>query len=363
MWNIRAFFSLLKQTFDEWNADRAPRLAAALSYYTVFSIAPFLIVVIAVAGLVAGRDAVRGRLDEQIQGLVGREGADMIQELVQNTGKPSDNILASIIGIATLLLGAGGVFGQLQEALNTVWGVQPKPGRGILGTIKDRFLSFTMVLGVGFLLMVSLIVSAAVTAAGAYVQRLLPGTDFVLQAINFLISFGVVTLLFAMMFKILPDVKVKWQDVWIGAGFTSLLFSIGKTLIGLYLGNSGVLSTYGAAGSLIVILLWVFYSAQILLFGAEFTQVYAQRYGSHIRPAENAVAVTAEARANEGVPLTKKATQPSAVTSETALPFTPEEPPTKQESRPLNTAFALVAAFFGTLFGFVMGIRRDEENV
>jgi membrane protein len=302
-------------------------------------------------------------LDEQIQGLVGREGADMIQELIQNTGRPADNLIASIVGLVTLLLGAGGVFGQLQEALNTVWGVQPKPGRGILGTIKDRFLSFTMVLGVGFLLLVSLIVSAFVTAVGAYVQRLFPGTDFVLQAINFLISFGVVTLLFALIFKILPDAKIQWQDVWIGAAFTSLLFSIGKTLIGLYLGNSGVLSTYGAAGSLIVILLWVFYSAQILLFGAEFTQVYAQRYGSHIRPDANAVAVTPAVRVEEGLPPVKKAAQLSAE-AEPPLPFTPVEPPPppKEESRPLNTAFALVAAFFGALFGFVMGIRRDDET-
>jgi len=304
MSKLREIFQLFKAAFDEWNEDKAPRLAAALSYYTVFSIAPLLIVVIAVAGLAWGQDAVQGHIDEQIQGLVGREGADVIQETLRNVRRPQESLVATVIGLATLLLGAGGVFGQLQDALNTVWGVEPKP-RGILGTIKDRFFSFTMVVGAGFLLLVSLIISAALAALNNFLTGLLPDAVFVLQIINFLVSFGVVTLIFALIFKVLPDVEIQLSDVWIGAAFTAILFTIGKTLIGLYLGNSGVASTYGAAGSLVIIILWVYYSAQILLYGAEFTQVYARRYGSQIRPADDAVALTHEAQLEQGLPHSK----------------------------------------------------------
>jgi membrane protein len=300
----REIFQLFKDAFDEWNADKAPRLAAALSYYTIFSIAPLLIVVIAVAGLAWGQDAVQGHIDEQIQGLVGHEGADVIQETLRNARRPQESMVATVIGLATLLLGAGGVFGQLQDALNTVWGVEAKP-RGILGTIRDRFFSFTMVVGAGFLLLVSLIISAGLAALNNFLVGLLPNAVFVLQIINFLVSFGIITLLFALIFKVLPDVEIQWSDVWIGAAFTAILFTIGKTLIGLYLGNSGVASTYGAAGSLVIVLLWVYYSAQILLFGAEFTQVYARRYGSQIRPADDAVALTREAQLEQGIPRTK----------------------------------------------------------
>jgi membrane protein len=277
---LKTMIDLLQQTYHEWTSDRVPRLAAALSYYTIFSLAPFLIVVIAVAGLVFGREAVQGRLDEQIQGLIGAQGADMVQQLIQNVSQPQQNIVASVVGLATLLLGASGVFGQLQDTMNTVWNVPERKGRGILSTIKDRFISFTMVLGVGFLLVVSLVISAALSAIHGYVLGLVPGTETILHIINILISFGIITVLFAMIYKILPDIAIEWRDVWIGAAFTALLFTLGKFLLGWYLGNSGVLTTYGAAGSLVIILLWVFYSAQILLFGAEFTQVFAKRYGS-----------------------------------------------------------------------------------
>lgn len=372
MSKLKTFFTLLKETLDEWNKDRAPRLAAALSYYTVFSIAPFLIVVIAVAGLIAGEDAVRGQLDDQVQGLMGREGADLVQQLIQNNSQPAENILATVIGIATLLLGAGGVFGQLQDSLNTVWGVEPKAGRGLLATIKDRFLSFTMVLGVGFLLLVSLVLSSFLAALSNLLIGLLPGTDLLLQALNFVISFAVITLLFGMMYKILPDVEIQWRDVWVGAAFTSLLFSIGKTALGIYLGNSGVLSTYGAAGSLIIILLWVFYSAQILLFGAEFTQVYAMRYGSRILPSANAVAVTPEARAQQGLAPTEKPTAPSQPKIEIVIPPTPRPAPmpppalvtaTPQRAfDPLNWGFAVGGAIFGAVLGYLVKLRRDENG-
>jgi membrane protein len=292
-------FTLLKDTYDEWNADKAPRLAAALSYYTIFSLAPLLIVVIAVAGLAFGQDAVQGRLDEQIQGLLGRQGADFIQDIILNARKPGDSILATILGLVTLLLGAGSVFGQLQEALNIVWGVARRP-RGPLETIKERFLSFTMVLGVGFLLLVSLVISAVLSAIGQLSANWIPGNEFILQLVNIVISFGIITLLFALIFKILPDADIQWRAVWIGAAFTALLFTIGKLLIGLYLGRSGVTSTFGAAGSLVVVLLWIYYSAQILLFGAEFTQMYARGYGLYIRPADHAIALTREVQLQQG---------------------------------------------------------------
>jgi membrane protein len=361
---LKSVFNLFKQTFQEWNEDRAPRLAAALAYYTIFSIAPFLIVVIAIAGLAFGQEAVQGRLDEQIQGLVGREGADMIQQLIQNVRQPSENVLATVIGIITLLLGAGGVFGQLQDALNTVWGIMPKPGRGIWGMIKDRFLSFTMVLGVGFLLLVSLVVSTILSTMNTYALALMPGSEVVMQVVNFVISFGVITLLFALMYRYVPDVDIRWRDVWIGAAFTALLFVIGKTLLGYYLGNSGVLSTYGAAGSLIVILLWIFYSAQILLFGAEFTQVYAQKYGAQILPDENAMAVTAEARAQQGMEKTEK-----AVTHEISSPLPLDrvampEPPEAEPKRfaLFRDPIAMGMAFFGLLVGLFMGSRPIGDD-
>ncbi len=295
-------WALLRDTYREWQADKVPRLAAALSYYTIFSIAPLLIVVIAVAGLAFGEEAVRGQLDNQIQGLIGREGADTIQEIIANSSRPADNILATVIGVVTLLLGASGVFGQLQEALNTVWGVEPKPGQGILAIVKDRFFSFTMVLGVGFLLLVSLIISTVLSAVNTFAVGLLPGWETLFMILNQVISFLVITLLFGMIYKVLPDVKIAWRDVWVGAAITALLFTIGKALIGLYLGNSSIASTYGAAGSFAVILVWIFYSAQILLFGAEFTQVYAKRYGSRIVPDENAVTIPDAVRMAQGMP-------------------------------------------------------------
>ncbi len=357
---LKAIFSVLKDTFDEWNKDRAPRLAAAISYYTVFSLAPFCIVVIAIAGLAFGQDAVRGQLNDQIQGLVGQQGADMIQQLIQNVSKPQDSIIATVIGLVTLLLGAAGLFGQLQDALNTVWGVETKPGRGIIAMLRDRFISFTMVLGVGFMLLVSLLISAFLAAIHNFFVGLIPGADFLLQVINFVISFGVITLLFAMMYKILPDVEIRWRDVWVGAAFTALLFTIGKQLLGLYLGNSGILSTYGAAGSLIIILLWIFYSAQILLFGAEFTQVYAQRYGAHIKASANAQLVDPEARLEQGMSVTQKASKTSP-----PLPMLPIEDNTPEplSNKPLTTgAVAVGAAFFALLVGMVLGTQTEHRG-
>ncbi|MBV9388983.1 MAG: YihY/virulence factor BrkB family protein [Chroococcidiopsidaceae cyanobacterium CP_BM_ER_R8_30] len=299
--NLRIVWRLLKETFSEWSQDKAERMAAALAYYTIFSIAPLLVIVIAIAGLVFGQQAARGEIVRQIQGLVGSGGAQFIQTAIQNANKPHAGIIATIISVVLLFLGGTWVFSGLQDALNTIWEVQPKPGRGVAGIIHDRFLPFAMLLGIGFLLLVSLVLSAGLSAATNLVGNVLPATDWLWHLANFIISFAIITLLFAMIYRILPDVRIAWSDVWIGAAITSLLFVIGKILLGIYLGRSSFGSTYGAAGSLVAILVWVYYSAQILFFGAEFTKVYARRYGSRIVPNDNAIPLTDEARAQQGM--------------------------------------------------------------
>ena len=284
--SLRGIFTLLKQTYQKWSEDKAPRLGAALAYYTVFSLAPLLVVVIAVAGLVFGQKAAEGQIVGQLGGLVGEQSAQAIQTMIASAWKPTSGIVATIIGTATLLLGASGVFGQLQDALNTVWGVKPKPNVGIWGMLRQRFASMSTLLGTAFLLMVSLVLSAALAAVGAAVHGWLPAPEAVLQVLNFILSFAVISLLFAMMFKLLPDVKITWRDVWLGGIVTALLFTVGQYALGLYLGKSEVGSSFGAAGSLVILLVWIYYSAQILLFGAQFTVVYANTAGSRIVPSE-----------------------------------------------------------------------------
>jgi membrane protein len=293
---------LVKQTFKEFGEDKVTRLAAALSYFTVFSLAPLLVIVIAVAGFFFGEAAVQGRVVGQIEDLIGTQGAQMIETMIASTRDTGGGIAATAISVFLLLFGASGVFAQLQDAMNTIWEVQPKPNQGFVGVIKTRFLSFTMILGIAFLLLVSLVLSAAMSALGDLVIGLFPGANIVMAVVNILVSFLIVTLLFAMIYKILPDVEIAWSDVWLGAAVTALLFTVGKELIGLYLGRAAVGSTYGAAGSLVIILLWVFYSAQILFLGAEFTQVYANRHGSRIQPTGNAIRIDEEARIKQGIP-------------------------------------------------------------
>ena len=278
--NLKTVLSLLKETFTEWQEDKAPTLAAALAYYTVFSLAPLLIIVIAIAGLVFGTEAAQGQIVAQLQSLIGKDGAETVQDLIVNASHPKSGMIATLVGVATLLWGASNVFTNLKEALNTIWNVTPAPGRGIWGFLQDRVLSFAMILGIGFLLLVSLVISALLAAVSYWLNGLLHLPVGIWQIVDFAISFGVVTLLFALIYKLLPDVNLAWNDVWIGAAITSVLFTIGKSLIGIYLGSSGIASTYGAAGSFVIILLWINYSAQILFLGAEFTQVWANRYGS-----------------------------------------------------------------------------------
>ncbi|WP_193195926.1 YihY/virulence factor BrkB family protein [Nostoc sp. MG11] len=297
--SLQAIWKLLQETFKEWNEDKASRLAAALAYYTIFSIAPLLIIVIAIAGAVFGEEAARGEIVQQIQGLVGRDGAEFIETAIQNANKPQTGAIASIISFLVLILGATGLFTELQDSLNTIWEVKPKPERGIVNIFRQRFLSFTMVIGIGFLLLVSLVISTALTALVTYFSNMIPGVDFIWQIVNFIVSFAITTLLFGSIFKVLPDVKITWSDVLIGSVITSILFSIGRFLLGQYLGNGSFGSTYGAAGSLVVILAWVNYAAQILFFGAEFTQVYARRYGSGIVPTKNAMPISNNTKPND----------------------------------------------------------------
>lgn len=278
---VTPILSLLKDTFSEWREDNASRLGAALAFYSVFSMAPLLIIAVSIAGLVFGEDAAQGRVVQELQGLVGPEAARSIETMIENAGTPATSVVAGLAGLIALIAGAAGVFGQLQAALNIIWEAPPRPAQTISTLIQDRFLSFTMLLGTGFLLLVSLLASAALAALNDSLARVTAIPAPVLQIVNIVLSFVVVTLMFAMIFKLLPDVRIAWADVWIGAAVTSLLFTIGKFLIGLYLGKSSTASSYGAAGSLVTLLLWVYYSAQILFLGAEFTQVYAKRYGSH----------------------------------------------------------------------------------
>jgi membrane protein len=277
---MKKYLGLFKQTISEFSADKVPRLGAALAYYTIFSLAPLLLIVIAIAGLAFGHDAAQGKIFEQLRGALGPTTAAGVQEMVKNAAKPKSGSAATVIGIVTLILGASGVFGQLKDALNTIWDVKPKEGRGIMGMVKDRFLSFAMVFGVGFLLLVSLVIDTAIAAMGKYAGSHLPGGEALWHIAELAFSFCVITVLMAGIFRLLPDLKIEWRDVWFGAALTAVLFVLGKFALGIYFAKSAVGSSFGAAGSLVLVLLWVYYSAQILLFGAEFTQVYARSHGS-----------------------------------------------------------------------------------
>ncbi|MGA7275461.1 MAG: YihY/virulence factor BrkB family protein [Candidatus Udaeobacter sp.] len=286
-------FSLLKQTFQEWLLDKAPQLGAALAYYTVFSLAPLILVLLAIVGVIFRDDPAGAwnKITQQMSYFLDPSAVQVVQDIAQKASQPGKSTLAMIIGVALAIFGASGVFGQLQDALNTIWGVKAKPSRGIWGFLRSRFLSFAMVAGICFLLLVSLTIEALLKGFSHYVQSVLPGGMMIALTVYLVFDFAVVVLLFAMIFKFLPDVKIQWRDVWIGAAITAILFGIGKWLVGFYLGSGAAGSAYGAASSLITLLLWVYYSSQILLFGAEFTQVYAARAGRELKPSEYAVRV------------------------------------------------------------------------
>jgi membrane protein len=284
---------LLKQTFQEWLQDKAPQLGAALAYYTVFSLAPLILVLLAIIGVIFRDDPAGAwhKITQQMSYFLDPSALQVVQNIAQKASQPGKSTIATIIGIALAIFGASGVFGQLQDALNTIWGVKAKPTQGIWGFLRSRFLSFAMVAGICFLLLVSLAIEALLKGFSHYVQSVLPGGIVIAVTVYLVFDFAVVVLLFAMIFKFLPDVKIQWRDVWIGAVMTAILFGIGKWLLGFYLGSGAAGSAYGAASSLITLLLWVYYSSQILLFGAEFTQVYAARSGRELKPSEYAVRV------------------------------------------------------------------------
>ena len=278
--DFKQTWALVKSAGSSWIDDYAPSMGAALAYYTVFSVAPLLLIVISVAGLVFGQDAARGEIVGQLQGLMGAEAAKAVEGLLTTVSKPAQGILATVIGVVVLLIGATTVFGELQDALDRIWRAPARKSSGLWGLLRARLLSFGMILGVGFLLIASLVASAGMSAIGKWWAPVFGGWEVLAQVVNFAISFGLVTVVFAMIYKIMPRVHIQWRDVWIGAAVTALLFTIGKFLIGLYIGKSGVTSGFGAAGSLVVLLVWVYYSAQIFLMGAEFTWVYAHTFGS-----------------------------------------------------------------------------------
>jgi membrane protein len=352
-----AVWPLLKRTFADWNEDNAPRLAAALAYYTVFSLAPVLVIVVAVAGVAFGAEEVRGALAEQVSGMLGDSGGRLVAGMLEQASRPRDSIVAMAIALATLLFGASGLFAQLQEALNTVWEVKPKPGRGLLGVVKDRFLSFTMVVGVGFLLLVSLVLSAALQAVQRFAEGRVARMPPVFEALGTVLGLALTALLFAMLFRFLPDVKLEWSDVWRGALATAVLFTAGKYALGAYLGRAAVGSAYGAAGSLAIVLIWVYYSTQILLFGAELTQAYARMRGSWVEPKPNAEAAPRKRRpAGPAAP-------PGAPPRPAPAPLAP--PAAARLARPVEPevlrAPARPPAFLGGVaLGFVVGFVRER---
>jgi membrane protein len=283
---------LLKNTVSEWSRDRCPQLGAALAYYTIFSLAPLVLVLLGVFGFIyGGSEQAREKILEQLRHLMDPSGVKVIQDIANNAAEPKASILATAIGILIALVGASGIFGQLQDALNTIWSVKPKPSQAIWVFARARFLSFAMVGGVCFLILMSLTVEGLVKGCDNYLRNIVPGGHYLGLTVFYVFDLAIIVLLFAMLFRYLPDAKIAWRDVWTGAVLTAILFVIGKLLLGLYLGSGAAGSAYGAASSLVTLLLWIFYSAQILLFGAEFTKVYANTYGSHIEPEVHAVKV------------------------------------------------------------------------
>jgi membrane protein len=281
--NAQAVLEMVKLTYTDWSNDKAPRMGAALAYYTIFSLAPLLVIAISIAGLVFGAQAVQGQIMGEIQGLIGPDSAKAVQAMIQSAHKPANSTIASIMWFIVLLIGASGVFTEMQDALNAIWDVDTNAKSGWWNFLKGRFLSFGMVLGIGFLLLVSLVLSAGLTAMSNYLENSVAIPAALLHSLDFLFSVLFITALFGMIFKLLPDAHIPWSDVWVGATITSVLFTIGKFLIGFYIAKSVTASAYGPAGSLVIIVAWIYYSAQLLYFGAEFTHVYSQEYGSQCK--------------------------------------------------------------------------------
>jgi membrane protein len=349
---FRKMIDLIKETYTAWSGDKAERMAASLAYYTLFSFAPLVVVAVAVAGFVFGEEAARGQIARQFRDMLGPQAAEAVQSMIAAAYKPSSGIIATIIGVATLLAGAAGLFAQLQDAFNTIWRVEAPKKANIWATIKSRFLSFAMVLGVGFVLMVSLVLSAALSAVSQYLGDRLPGSEYLWRLLELGSSFLVVSLLFAMLFKFLPDTDVQWRDVWVGALSTAALFTLGKYLIGLYLGRSSVASAYGAAGSLVVLLLWIYYAAEILYFGAELTRVYSTKFGSRspAGAAEDATGIT-----DALAPI--RMTNPLPDPHQEALPVA-----ALRDREPAFEKDIQKASLIGAAIGLVIGLLRPAKK-
>jgi membrane protein len=301
--DFKHLFAIARKAVGACSDDYAPSMGAAISYYTVFSLAPLLVIIIAVAGFLFGREAVQDQVVGQISGLIGRDGAIAVQGLIASASEPRTGVIATAISLAAMVVGATTVLGELQSALDRIWHVpESQKASGIRAQFRTRLFSFGLILGFAFLMMVSLVASTAISAVGAYASALLPGWELMLHAINTAVSLCIGTLLFAAIFKWMPQTRIDWRDVWIGAGVTAVLFEAGKVLIGLYLGKSGVASSFAAAGSLVVILVWVYYAAQIFLLGAEFTKVYAQEHGSRKHRPKGAAPQTPPAGAPDADP-------------------------------------------------------------
>jgi membrane protein len=298
--SFKKIWQIFRGTFAEFNEDNVLRLSAALAYYSIFSLGPLLVIAVGLAGLAFGHDAVRHQMQGQLESMLGQKAAGTVESMMA-AQKYGTSLITTVVGVVALLVGAGGVFGQLQDSLNTIWEVKAKPGTGIWGFVRNRFLSFTMVLGTGFLLLISMALTTFLTAVSDSLGSKLPVSAAVVHVLNFVVSFGLITLLFAMIFKYLPDVRVPFRKVWVGAIGTAFLFTVGKYALALYLGRASTSSSFGAAGSVILVLMWVYYASVILFLGAEFTQVYAKLTGARVVPGQFGVPTTEERRAQEGI--------------------------------------------------------------
>lgn len=378
---LKDLFPLFKDTFAAFGETKCARLAAALSYYTIFSIAPILIVILSLAAIFLDPETVRQGIIEQIGSNVNSTAASAVSDILSNAkqGGQGGNIVATVAGFATILLGATGLFAALQDSLNTIWGVEPKPDQGFMNLIRTRLLSFVMVLSIGFLLVVSLVLSVAVKAFAVRVSQYLGGASWLAPTLDVLVSFVVLTVFFAAMFKILPDAEIRWRDVWVGGAVTSVLFAVGKYALSLYLSGPGTASAYGSAGALVVLLLWINYASQILFFGAEFTKVYANKFGSKIEPEEHAQEILPEKRAAQGIapnPQTAGAKENNKPTKSGKVPIkgeplpsdknlTPEEKTAKiaelrAESKK-NFEFSM-AVLAGGLMAVVFALKKRENT-
>ena len=360
---IRSSVDLLKTTASNWMEDNALRLSAALAYYSIFSIAPLLILAVGLAGLFFGGDAaVSGHLTRELKGMIGDQAAQTVEAMIKSTSQPSKSITATIVGLLTMLIGASGVFGQLKDSVNTIWEVRPKPGLGIKGFIMERVLSFGMIVVIGFLLLISFMLTALLNGFSHWVEAIVKLPSWVWGGAGLLVSFAIVTLLFAMIFTVLPDVKIAWRNVWVGSLFTALFFELGKFALAYYLSRPSTASSFGSAGAVVLLLLWIYYASCILLFGAEFTKVYALAHGGKLEPTELATAVTSDARLQQGMaardpsasPVQDRMPVPDRESLTSIFPAPPAEPP--PPALPLSGAEEFLCKHAATSIFIALGV-------